>query len=124
MAKSNIVKGLNALKEKDIYSLVLFALFKLHNNPEYATLSELVYTLDKENLFNFLSVFEGVTITVPKISELTNLIDGLYLYSLINLENVPYDEAITQVCKQNTSKEKMLEAYDIICKVVNEKEGY
>ena len=119
MAKSNIVRGLDTLGVKDIYSMVLFALYKLKDVPEYSTLSELVYVLDKESLFNFLSVFEGLTIKVPKLDELHEVVDGLYLFSLVNLEEMPYDLAMKEVCLPNTNKEKLKEAYDAICKVID-----
>ena len=116
--KSNISKRLDTLNSKDVYSLMLFSLYKLRDTPEYSTLSELVYVLDKESLFNFLSVFAGLTIKVPKMDELQEVIDGLALYSLANIENVPFDEAFAEVCRQDTNKESLKKCYDTICKVV------
>lgn len=116
--KSNISKRLDTLNSKDVYSLMLFSLYKLRGIPEYSTLSELVYVLDKESLFNFLSVFAGLTIKVPKMDELQEVIDGLALYSLANIENVPFDEAFVEVCRQDTNKESLKKCYDTICKVV------
>lgn len=119
MAKSNIVKGLNALNSKDIYSMMLFALYKIKDVPEYSTLSELVYVLDKESLFNFLSVFEGLTIKIPKLSELQEVIYGLMLYTLVNVEEVPYDIALQEVLLPNVNEKSLIKCYNTICDVVD-----
>ena len=50
LMKSNIQASLDNLNMVDIYSMMLFALYKLNNVPEYSTLSELVYILDKDSL--------------------------------------------------------------------------
>jgi len=119
MPKSNIVKELNNLSAKDIFSMTLFALYKLKDNPKYATLSELVYVLDKESLFNFLSVFEGLTINVPKLSELQEIIYGLMLFTLVNVQEVPYDEAFNQVYKPSMDREALKKSYETICQVID-----
>ena len=119
MPKSNIVKGLNELSGKDIYSMTLFALYKLKDNPQYATLSELVYVLDKDSLFDFLSVFEGLTIKVPKLSELQEVVYGLMLFTLVNVQGVPYDEAFTKVWMPSIDKETLKKSYETICEVID-----
>ena len=45
-----IKEELAKLKDIDVYSLMLFAMFKLRDIPEYASLSEMVYILDKDSL--------------------------------------------------------------------------
>ena len=119
MAKSNIVKELNNLGTKDIYSMALYALYKLKDNPKYSTLSELVYVLDKESLFNFLSVFEGLTIQVPKLRELQEITYGLMLYTLVNIQGLPYDVAFSQVIRPEISKDALNESYKTICSVID-----
>ena len=42
MPKSNIIKALEELDKQDIYSLILFTLYKLKDVSEYSVLSELV----------------------------------------------------------------------------------
>ena len=80
MPKSNILKALEELDKKDIYSLILFTLYRLKDVSEYSVLSELVYILDKDSFARFLSYFEGQTIKVPKINELTNIVNALLFY--------------------------------------------
>ena len=57
MSKTN--QELLSIKELDIYSLILFALFKLRDIPDYLVLSELVYVLDKDNLLKLCEYFGG-----------------------------------------------------------------
>ena len=51
--------ALDSLDKDDIYSLMLFALYKLRDMPEYLALSELCYVLDGSNLPKFLTYFGG-----------------------------------------------------------------
>lgn len=117
--KSNIAKGLDALNAKDVYSMMMQALYLLKDDPKYSTLSELVYTLDKESLLNFLSVFEGLTIKVPRMSELRDVANGLLLYSLANIEELPYDTAVAEVMKPGMDKARLDECYNAICEVAD-----
>lgn len=88
--KTNIEK----LNSNDIYSLMLFALFKMRDIKEYSTLSELVYVLDKSSLMKFLECFGGLTITVPTKGELQILINALLLYQLVDIEGKDFNETI------------------------------
>lgn len=92
--KSNIKPKLDELKSTDIYSMILFALYKLKEIPEYSTLSELVYILNKESLMNLLNYFGGLTITIPTQNELKIVVNALLLYQFIQLENKEINEAI------------------------------
>ena len=55
MPKGNIDKALEELNKEDIYSLILFVLYKLKNVSEYSILSELVYILDNGSFSRFIS---------------------------------------------------------------------
>ncbi len=81
------------LKTVDVYSLVLFALFKLRDIPEYSTLSEMVYVLDKDSLLKLCEYFGGLTIKIPTIDELESLVYSLLLYEYVNVEKMPYADA-------------------------------
>ena len=52
-----IKEELAKLKDIDVYSLMLFAMFKLRDIPEYASLSEMVYILDKDSLLKLCEYF-------------------------------------------------------------------
>ena len=87
------------LKQKDIYTLLLFVLFKLRDIPEYSTLSELAYILDKKNLLQLCEYFGGLTIKIPTITELESIVYSLTLYQYINIEGKTMDEAIKLIGK-------------------------
>lgn len=84
---NNMLKAVNAMKERDVYSLLLFVLFRLKDLPEYSTLSELSYILDSKSLMRFLEYYGGMTITIPTADEFRDVIDALLLYQYANLEN-------------------------------------
>ena len=68
-----IKEELAKLKDIDVYSLMLFAMFKLRDIPEYASLSEMVYILDKDSLLKLCEYFGGLTIKIPTIEELESI---------------------------------------------------
>jgi hypothetical protein len=112
---------LNSLETTDVYSLMLFALYKIKDIPEYSTLSELVYILDKESLFNFLEYYGGATITIPTLDEFNQIIRGLILYQAVNLEGVEFNKAFKNLedeFQNNDTKEvyfklvQLLDKYD------------
>ena len=105
MARNTFIKdSIESMKETDIYSLILFSLYKIREIPEYSTLSELVYILDKKNLMNFLECFGGMTITIPTKNELKIIINALLLYQLVDIENNNYDKALSNLDIKNFSK--------------------
>lgn len=89
----SIKSELDNLKEPDIMSLLLFVLYKMKDSIEYSSLSELAFVLDKTNFLKLCEYFGGSTITIPKISELEILLQGILLYQYIDIDKLPYDEA-------------------------------
>ena len=112
--------NLRTLKEVDTYSLVLFALYQLSQEPKYTTLSELAYTLDKENLFNLLDLFGGLTIKIPTKDELQIVIDALLIYQSVKLEKVSFTIALNNLEKMSSSRIKLIkECYDKLCDILD-----
>lgn len=105
------------LKDVDIYSLILFALFKLRDVPEYSSLSELAYILDKESLLKLCEYFGGLTLKIPTIDELESLIYSLVLYQYVNLEGMEYTDAINLIGKSKDLR-KIKKDYFSICKIL------
>ena len=46
---------IDSLKEPDLYSILLFALYKLQNIPDYAVLSQLMYIFESDTLLKLCS---------------------------------------------------------------------
>lgn len=95
--KTNIRKNLNNLQLSDIYSLMLFLMYKIQDLPEYATLSEICYLLDGSNLTRLLTYFAGRTIKIPTEKEITILTNALLLYQYINIEGNSFAEAQSKI---------------------------
>lgn len=84
---------LESLRTTDIYSLILFSMFKLKNEPKYSTLSELVYLLDKESLFNLLDYYGGLTIKIPTRREFNVVINALIIYQYVQGDGLNFTDA-------------------------------
>lgn len=95
--KNNILDSLNDLSQTDVYSLLLFALWKIREIPEYSTLSELSYILDNNSLLRFLDYYGGSTIKIPTKEEFRYLIEALTLYKYVNIEEVSFEEALNRL---------------------------
>lgn len=114
----NIKKELNNLKSTDIYSLMLFALYKMIKIPEYSSLCELIYILDKENFLHLCEYFGGCTIKIPTIHELESLTYALLLYQYVKIDNIPYDEAIKLIGHESAELREVKSNYNKICEVL------
>lgn len=80
-------------REDDMYSIAMMSLYLLRNKPQYNVLSELSYTLDKENFLNFISVFGGTTITVPTREEVEEQLKVIMYYYYLDIEGLTPEEA-------------------------------
>lgn len=120
MPKSNIEKSLEQLKESDIYSLLLFALFKLKDDPQLSTLSELVYIVDKNSLFNLLNYYGGMTITIPTMYDLKKAIYALILYQQVNLGGRDLTNSVRNLKNDEVTESELLETYYALCKVLKD----
>lgn len=120
MAKGNIIKALEELDKKDIYSVILFCLYKLKNNEKYSTLSELIYILDNDNFIKFINYFGGKTITVPTINELSNILNALLVLEQMENNDIDIDTAMKNVNIKNIDKKYILENIDILKQILTE----
>lgn len=119
MYKDKLKDDLDELKFTDIYSLMLFALYKVKDIPEYSTLSELAYVLDKKNLFNLLNCFGGLTIKIPTVDELKLLVNSLLLYQYVNIENYDYDNAVKLLRLDEITQSELKNAYIKLVDILN-----
>ena len=110
--KNSIKKNLIALVLSDIYSLMLFFLFKIQNIPEYAVTSELCYLLDGANMTRLLTYFAGRTITFPTEAEMTIVTNALLMYQYINIDGDTFTAAQNKLEKlTKKQKDKVTELY-------------
>ena len=114
--KSNIKEALDELEKTDIYSIILFTIWKLKEVEEFSTLSELSYIMDNDSLIRFLKYYGGKTITIPTFEDFKNMFDALVLYSEVNLEGREYSEVINELPKDSLNDIK--ECYLKICDVL------
>lgn len=112
-------KDLDTLKDTDIYSLAMFALYKLTDIPEYSLAGELPYVLDKTNLLNFCNYFGGRTITVPRLEELYSMMYLVLLYQYTKIEGKTYDEAVKLIGFKSSELRKIKTAYKKVCDVLD-----
>lgn len=71
---------IDKLKDNDILSIALFALYKMREIPEYSTLCELSYVVDKDSLLSLCEFFGGMTIKIPTIKELKIVLYAMSIY--------------------------------------------
>ena len=109
-----IKEELQKLHEPDIWSLLLFVLFKIKDVPEYSGISELAYILDRKNLLKLCEYFGGTTITIPTIEELETLVYGLLLYQYINIESISEEDAIVMISRDGLNVKNVRTAYSKI----------
>jgi len=105
MKTTNIKATLNSLQLSDIYSLMLFIMYKVQDIPEYAVLSELCYLLDGSNLTRLMTYFAGKTITIPTEEEFAIVTSALLMYQYINIDGESYANAQAKL-NDLTAKQK------------------
>lgn len=115
---TKIVDSLNALSKTDVYSILLFTLYKMQDLPEYSTLSELCYILDSDNLTKFLSYYGGMTIKIPTLKDFRLIVQTLLLYQYVNVEGGDFNEAL-KVVADEFPQDKILEVYTKLSDIID-----
>lgn len=111
---------LENLKEKDIYSLMLFALYKVNDLPEYSALSQLAYILDKDNLLRLCEFYGGLTIKIPTVAELESLIYGLLMFQQIDIEHKEYRKVYDSLKLKEIDANHVKDTYFLLKKLLSE----
>lgn len=109
-----IKNELNKLTEKDIYSLLLFAIYKASDIPEYSTLSQLSFILDKSSLLNLCEIYGGITIKIPTIAELERFLNALLLYEKVDIEENDFENSLENIKNKNEHSKTLLDDYNLI----------
>lgn len=114
-----IKQNISTLKDTDIYSLSMFALYKLGNIPEYNAVSELPYILDKTNMLNLCKYFGGRTIKIPTVDELYSIMNLLLLYQYVNIEGIDYCKACEMVGYDSKDLRRVKTLYQQLCEILS-----
>lgn len=115
-----VKSSLDKLQEKDIWSLMLFVMYKSQEVPEYAALSELSYILDRKNLLRFCEFFGGSTIRVPTIDELELYVYALLLYQYLDIEHLDLAQAVEKMGEKSVSTKAVQGVYNKLKRVLQD----
>lgn len=115
-----VKSSLDKLQEKDIWSLMLFVMYKSQEVPEYSALSELSYILDRKNLLRFCEFFGGSTIKVPTIDELELYMYALLLYQYVDIEHLDLAQAVEKMGEKPMSTKAVQGVYNKLKNVLRE----
>ena len=85
--------------------------------PEYSSLSELAYVLDKKNLINLIEYFGGTTITIPTIEELELIVHTLLIYKYVHIDNATFDDAMNSI--RINDKDSLIKTYVKISEILD-----
>ena len=118
--KKETKEKLQSMQITDVYSLLLFALYKIKDIEGYSTLSELSYILDGESLFKFMEYFGGKTITIPTLSEFKVVVEALLLYQYVNIEGISFNQAVKLLDTTEASLKDIKLCYSKLVNVLNE----
>lgn len=118
--KSNIIKALEEMDKKDISSLILFALYKLKDVPEYSIISELPYILDSDSFIRFLNYYGGKTIKVPTVDEFNRIVDSILVYSVKENDGKTIEEACTEMGVALKDKASVMQIVTLLGELLSE----
>ena len=114
-----IRNNIENLKQTDFYSLLLFSLFKMTDIPEYSSISQLAYVLDRENLLNLCEYFGGQTIKLPTTQELESLVYSLLLYQYVKIDRMDYEQALQLIGHESCELRQVKKQYQALCKIID-----
>lgn len=115
----NMNNELRKLKAKDAYSLILFILYKLKEEPEYSTLSELAYILDKDALLNICQYYGGMTIKIPALSDISHVLTALLLYQEVYVEGKEFEKVMDNINLRMNEKNQILDIYQRVVDIMS-----
>lgn len=118
---SSLPRSLPDLDNDDLYSMSMMLLYASKDNPRYSTLSELMFILDHDNFLNFIKYFEGQTIEVPSLSDISESLKALLLYQYVEIEHQDFYQAMELV---RIPREQSREAKKILNKFKKTVERY
>lgn len=116
--KTIMQENLEKLTEKDIYSILFIALYKLNDIREYSNINSLITVLDKENFFKLIKTLGGQTIKIPTVEEIMTIVNALLVYQNVNIEGQDMKKAFDFLALSPDEIIKVKEAYLVLCEVL------
>lgn len=110
----NIYSEVNKFKTKDIYNLMLYILYKVSDDPQYSTLSQLSYILNKEDLLKLCSYYGGLTIKIPSIDELELMLNALFVFYEVDIQKQDMTKTLNNFQTTISERYKIKKAYSAI----------
>jgi len=120
--RKELRKDISKLSDQDLVGLLLYAIYKLTDDPNYSAISELIYCLDRENLLNLCSTFGGCTIKIPTLSDMENLTKSLLIYQEVNDNNVSFNQACNKHNIENMDRKYLYNMYIILKEILKDYE--
>jgi hypothetical protein len=114
--RNSIKNNINNLHLSDIYSLMLFIMYKVQEIPDYAVLSELCYLLDGSNMTRMLTYFAGRTVTFPTAKEMAVVTNALLMYQYINIDGESLTAAQNKL--ENLTAKQKEEVIELYLKII------
>lgn len=108
------------LTKNDIYSLMLFVMYKLKDSNEYSSLSQLSYILDEENLLKLCEYYGGTTIYIPKIEELEDMLNAMLLFQKVDIEKQDLTKCLTTLDEKGENTKSIKKNYFVIKEVLKD----
>lgn len=110
----SLTNNLQNLKQKDVFNIMLFVLYKLKDIPDYKVLSELSYLVDKESLLNICQYYGGMTIRIPTVDELNNVLTALTLYLKVDIQHLNFENSLNKFELNKEEKQQLINTYIIL----------
>lgn len=82
---------------EELYYVAMTTLFVLTDNKRYSTLADLISVLDQKNFTQFITCYEGQTITVPCKEQVTETMQILNLYYLCEVKGIEWSTALEKL---------------------------
>ena len=116
-----IIKDLNKLREDDLVTIILFCLYRMTGDPEYSTIAELAYTLDRNSMYNLCATFGGTTLKIPTLQEYKDLVNVMLVFDYVNSDGLSFEEACSKT-GVDPLDDKVINTYQTMSEILSEYE--
>lgn len=86
--------SLEDISKEDALSIASSLLYSLRGFPQYSVVSELSYLLDYKSFIKLITYYNGMTIKIPSIDEVNDMLKVLLVYQYYEIEKLSWNEAL------------------------------